>query len=281
VRSALIKTAPQYYFEENLRQTLDRSLLHSERDIRTLTPIFVKHILLQKDNFMCARSTVDDEIVAWEQAIIDRSNEDLVQQSGEKGKFLELFHFVLEIAWERGDDISPDEKNLIEKLRRRFKITEIEYRIIEAKLGKFPKNGNQLHTRDEIEKVRRFLQNSGILFSIRDQDKTNFDLIPDEIAGTIRRILDLEIRNFGYRELIKHKHVKSKGYMLKSLEKCEVSVEKYPTLDSLQAKVLAQVPPSILLGGTSPRDGLEIAKLKSWCSELQIKSSGVKQELIT
>ena len=75
----------------------------------------------------------------WEQAIIDRSNEDLIQQGGEKGRYLELFQFVLEEAWKREGEITPDEKNLIEKIRKRFKITEVEYRIIEANLGTFQK----------------------------------------------------------------------------------------------------------------------------------------------
>ena len=280
LRSALIKTAPQYYFDENVQQTLDNCLLHNDRDIRTLTPIFLKHILLQKDDFICAKNTVNDEIVKWEQAIIDRSNEDLIQQGGEKGKYLELFQFVLEEAWEREGEITPNEKNLIEKIRKRFKITEVEYRIIEAKLGRFPKGENQLHTHDEIERVRRFLQSSGILFSIRDQDRTSFDVIPSEVADTIRKILGVEIRNYGYTELLKHKHVKSKAYLLEVLRKCNIEIEAAPTLKGLQLKVLAQVSPSILLGGLSPRDGLNIRNLKDWCSQLEIKSSGTKHELI-
>ncbi len=280
LRTALIKTAPQYYFKTNVQQALERCLFHPERNIRTLTPIFLKHVLLQKDNFICAKDVINDEIVSWEQSIIDRSNEDLIERSGEKSKYLELFQFVLEVAWERNEDISPDEKNLIEKIRQRFKITEIEYRIIEAKLSKFPKNGNKLHSYDEIEKVRRFLQCNGLLFSIRDQDRTTFDLIPEEIADTLRNILGLEIRNYGYSELLKYKLVKSKIYLLQTLKKCDILIERGQTLSNLQAKVLAQVPPSKLLGGISPRDGLETGKLKSWCSDLKIKSSGTKQELI-
>ena len=281
LRSALIKTGPQYYFDANVRQAIDNCLLHTDRDIRTLTPIFVKHILLQKDDFMGARNAVNDEILTWEQAIIDRSNEDLIQQGGAKGRYLELFQFVLEVAWERGDDITPSEKNLIEKIRRRFRITESEYRIIEAQLGKFPKRGNQLHTYTEIERVRRFLQSSGIFFCIRDRGGSNFDVIPGEVAGAVRKILRLEIRNYGYREMLKHKQVKSKDYLLNILRKCEIEVERAPTLKSLQAKVLAQIPPSKLLGGLSPHDGLGLRALKNWCSELGVKSSGKKQQLIT
>ena len=280
LRSAIIKTAPQYYFEENVKQSLENCLLHIDRDIRTITPIFIKHVLLQQDDFICARNTVNEEIVKWEQAIIDQSNEDSIQKRGEKGKYLELFQFVLEAAWDRDEDITPDEKNLIEKIRKKFKITEVEYRIIEANLGRFPKSENQLHTHEEIEKVRRFLQSSGILFSIRDKDQTDFDVLPNEVALTIRKILGIEIRDYGYKELLNYKYVKSKPYLIGILRKCDIEIEPTPTLKSLQAKVLAQVPPSILLGGLSLRDGLPIRDLKAWCSALEIKSSGPKQKLI-
>ena len=48
LRSALIKTAPQYYFEENVQRTLENCLLYNDRDIRTLTPIFVNTFSYKK-----------------------------------------------------------------------------------------------------------------------------------------------------------------------------------------------------------------------------------------
>lgn len=40
------------------------------------------------------------------------------------------------------------------------------------------------------------------------------------------------------------------------------------------------MPPSILIGGTSPRDGLNNEDLAAWCAELEIPIAGTKQERI-
>ena len=49
--AAIIKTSPQYYFKDNVQKSLDDCLFSSNRDVRTLTPIILKQILLNKDDF--------------------------------------------------------------------------------------------------------------------------------------------------------------------------------------------------------------------------------------
>lgn len=280
IKAAMVKTAPQYYFEENVKKALNSLFLSGSRNHRVLSRIIIADILLHKDNFMCPKRQTEDDTIALEQAIINRANEDLFQKGSERSKWIDLFQFVVETAWEYNDDISSDEKNLIEKLRHKLKITHDEYRIIEAKFGKFPKSGNELHTRGEIEEVRRLMQSNGFLFSIRDTDNTNFDVIPEEVAHSIRNILGIEIRRHGYRDLLSHKYVRSKKYTLRTLKKSKIAVEANTTLKSLQETVLEQVPPSILLGGISPRDGLDFSDLRNWVSELNLNVSGLKGELI-
>lgn len=280
LKAALIKTCPQYYFKDNLRKTLNELFFNDNRNYRIISNLILKNVLLQKDDFMCPRKETEEEIVNFESSIINRSNEDLLQKSPERSKKLDLFKFVLETAWEHNDSISVDEKNLIEKLRARLKITETEYQIIEAKLGKYPKPGNELHTRADIEEVRRIMQARGLIFAIRDNDKTDFDIIPEEVAYAIRDILNIEIRRHGYKELLSLKYVRSKQYMFDILEKCGIVYEKSMTVDGLQEMLIEQVPPSILLGGTSPRDGLDYNILKKWCGDLKLSISGTKNELI-
>lgn len=240
----------------------------------------LKHVLLQKDGCICPKKETDEDIIKWEQMIVDQSNEDLLVKSAERTKDLELMQFVVGVAWDKDDDLSVDEKNLIEKIRERLMVTENEFRIIEAKIGKFPKSSNESHTRQEIEDVRRELQSSGLLFAIRDSDGTDFDVIPEEVAQIIAQILNVEIRDYGYGELLKYKAVRSKAYIKDSLGKVGIQTEKNPSLDTLSAIAVEQLSPRVLLGGTSPRDGLPTGILSKWCGDLGLNVSGAKNDLI-
>jgi hypothetical protein len=174
IREALLKTAPQYSNAGNIAAEIQAILLHENRDVRTIGPAILSEVLLNQDDFVCPQRTTEDLLIDWEQHIVDRSNEDLASKKGQKVQNLTLFAFVLEAAWEDGI-ISPDEKNLIEKVREKLKVSETEYRIIEAKLGFFPKTGNSIHTRGEVESVRRVLQAKGLVFPVRDDDDGDYD----------------------------------------------------------------------------------------------------------
>jgi len=280
IKAALKKTAPQYYFEDNIHPALQELFLGDNRDLRILCRLILETVLLQKDDFMCSKRETEDEIIAFEQGIVNRSNEDLLKKTPERSQDLELFKFVLETAWEHNDSISPDEKNLIEKLRSRLRITATEYQLIEAKLGKYPKPGNELHTRGDIEEARRIMQAKGLLFAVRDDDNTDYDVLPDEIATAIRGLLGIEMRLHGYRAMLNVKYVRSKKHLLDTLAKSGISPGRATTMEALQDVVVEQIKPSVLLGGLSPRDGLDISDLRKWCGDIGANVSGLKVDLI-
>ena len=280
IKAALIKTSPQYYFEDNVSKAVRGFLLNVSRKNRIIAPYILKGILLQKHGHISPKRETDEEVIKWEQTIIDQSNEDLLTRAQERTKDLELMEFVIGVAWENDDDLSVDEKNLVEKIRARLMVTPTELRIMEAKIGKFPKPSNELHTRQEIEEVRRELQASGLIFAIRDNDGTDFDVIPEEIASVLCKVLGVEIRGYGYREMLKYKAVKSKGYIADCLKKVGIKVEKNPTVDTLAAIAVEQLSPRVLLGGTSPKDGLSMGDLSKWCSDLELNVSGTKNDRI-
>lgn len=280
IKEALIKTAPQYYYENNVKKALQDVILNANRNLRIVGPYFLQHVVMQRDDCMSPKRETDEDIVKWEQGIVDRSNEDLLKKSSERTRDLEFMQFVVGVAWEYNNDLSIDEKNLLEKIRERLKVTPTEFRIIEAKLGKFPKVSNEIHTRQEIEEVRRELQTRGLMFAVRDSDGTDFDVIPTEIANTIRSALGIEIRDYGYSELLKYKAVRNKAYLQECLAKVEILTEKNPTLEELFDIALEQLSPRVLLGGTSPRDGLPVDVLSKWCADLGLWVSGTKNELI-
>src|SRR5690625_4075287 len=82
IRAALKKTKPQYYHEGNIRSTLDNLFHKSDRDIRILSLIFLKEVLLNKDAHMASQKEIEDDIISFQQKIIDRSNEAIARQSG-------------------------------------------------------------------------------------------------------------------------------------------------------------------------------------------------------
>jgi hypothetical protein len=281
IREALKKTAPQYYYPANVQTALKQVLLKESRQHRILARLILREVILNEELHRSACNSTDEAVLAYEQNIIDLSNEDLFRKGTARTEQLDLLKFVLETAWENNSDISADEFNLVEKLRVRLKITDREHRTIEATLNRFPKPGNILHTRQEIEETRRLLQSKGLLFTIRDENSADFDVIPYEISTVLRDLLGHEIRSYGYHQLVNHKFVRSKSYLLEMLQKGEIEADKNLTVADLQKIVIEQVSPRILLGGVSPRDGLDPSLLKKWCGEVGLTVSGNKAELIS
>jgi hypothetical protein len=279
--AAIIKTAPQYYNKGYVVKILSDLLFHSDRNVRILHNIILRTILLNCDDFMLSQKELDQSVIEYEQDIINSSTEKLEYKSKDKNNNVDLFRFILEAAWERNDDISPDEKNLIEKLKKKLNITEREYQIIETNLGYFPKKKNEIHLRDEIKKCRLELQSRGLLLSFRSSEKTDFDVIPEEIAKTLRSIWNIEIKSHGYQELIKHKIIRNKNFYIKAIEDAKIYYDKYSNMEELQEIIVNHITPSILLGGYSPRDGLDVSDLSNWCKDLSLSSSGQKSDLIS
>lgn len=274
---AMEKTAPQYYHKENVYNALNSLVVDNMRNNRVLSNIFIKEILLNKDGFTETQKNVDDEIIAYEQNIINLANEYVDKDPNSRHN---LFRYILECAWDHEGTISVDEKNLIEKIRLRLKISTQEYEIIEAKIGKYPNEGNITHTRSEISETRKALQSKGLLFSVRDTNNVDYDVIPEEIVKIVREFYGIEIKSFAFTEILKSKYVKTKAYLQNILEKTQGYYDQYATVPQLQDEIMKKVRPSNVLGGFSPNDGLDKGKLSAWCTELELPAYGTKSELI-
>jgi hypothetical protein len=273
---ALIKTAPQYSHKENVQKALDVCLYHEDRNLRTITPILVKHILLNKEDYKLESKKLNDEIIRFEQQVVNKSNEFTIGNNHPRKQELELFSFVLETAWDSEDSISVDEKNLIVKIQHKLGISENEYMILESQLGKFPKKKNIIHTNEEIETVKRELQRMGLLFKVRNDDGLDFDVIPNEIVQTLREIHEIEIKKQGYLKLLENKRLKSKEYLIDMITRSGISISKYLKMDELREIVINNIKPSTLLGGFNSRDGLSNEVIYDWVKELNLGVSGSK-----
>lgn len=285
LKASLLKTEGQYISYENIEKALERLKLHENPVVRIIAPIFLKGCLLDQDDYMSPCKVTEESVLNYEQSIIDESNNfDYKAMS----KDFALFKFMLDKAWERGDDISVDEKNLIDEVRKYLNITPREQNMLEAKASRYPTKGNQLHTRSDIDFVRKVLQSAGLIFYIKNSDNAPCDIIPEEIALCLRKYYGIEIKTYGYKQLLQHvTKITKKQYLIDIITKYNenpqtavVDLPNNPTVPLLQEIILKTIKPSNLIGGFTPRDGLDASVLSKWCAELSLVVSGTKVALI-
>lgn len=285
IKEFLVKTEKQYTSFENIFARLEELKLDSDRAVRIIAPILLRDYLLDQDDFISPCKDTDSAILNYEKAIIDESNNFDVNKIS---KDLILFKHMLDTAWAFNDNISVDEKNLLESLRKYLSITVREQQILEAKSGRFPNFGNVLHTSDDIDSARKMLQSKGLLVCIKNSEGIMCDMIPDDIAKEIRRYYGVEIRSYGYEKLIDYVVRKTnKQYLLDIVKKASayyetanIELSNNPTVQDLKTIIQNKIRPTNLIGGFSPRDGLDASTLSNWCGDLGLIVSGAKNILI-
>jgi len=285
IKEFLIKTAKQYTSYENISNRLEELKLDGNRAVRIIAPILLRDYLLDQDDFISSCKETDSAILNYEKTIIDESNNFDI---GKISKDLALFKHMLDTAWALNDDISIDEKNLLESLRKYLSITIREQQILEAKSGRFPNLENMLHTFDDIDSARKILQSKGLLVCVKNSDGVLCDMIPDDVACEIRKYYNIEIRSYGYEKLVEYVVKKTKKQYLidivskasKHYEKANIEISNNPTVNELKAIILKSIQPSNLIGGFSAYDGMNVEELSAWCGDLGLSVSGAKKALI-
>lgn len=285
IKECLLKTAQQYLSFENISNHLEEIRLYENRAVRIIAPILLKEYLLDQDDYISPCKDTDSAILNYEKTIIDESNDfDISKMS----KDLSLFKYMLDTAWAHNNDISVDEKNLLEALRNYLSITTREQHILESKSGRFPNFENALHTLDDIDNARKVLQSKGLLVAIKNSDGVMCDMIPDDIAAQIRKFYNIEIRSYGYEKLLEYVVKRTnKQYLLDIVgkasqysSKAKIEISNNPTVNELKNVIFKSIQPSNLIGGFSPRDGMDVDIIRKWCEELGLIVSGTKTVLI-
>ena len=285
IKTFLKKTANQYTSFENISSRLEEIKLDTNRAVRIIAPIMLRDYLLNQDDFISATKDTDAAVLNYEKSIIDASN---TFDTSKMSKDFALFKHMLDAAWAHNDDISVDEKNLLETLRKYLSISNKEFHMLDAKSKRFPTVGNALHTYDDIEETRRTLQAKGLILAVKTSDGVMCDVMPNDIAKGIRRYYNIEIRAYGYEKLVDYVIKKmKKQYLIDVISKASqhtgkavIEISGNPTVNELKNVILKSVQPSNLLGGFSPRDGLDATMLSAWCGELGLNVSGNKSTLI-
>lgn len=280
LRQALKAVRPQYLHKETVQENLEKVYFVSKAiSTRVLSKLIIGDILIEEVGFGLQTDELEDRVIAAEQQIIDKSNEVELHDISSSRKSpqlanLELYNFVLGVAWEHRNTKSPDEANLLRKLRHRLGITQSQHRILEAKLGKYPKPNNELHTKSDIRDVRRNLITLGLLFTIRDDRGMQYDIIPDELAEVLREILKKEMRKDGYRIMLDYKRLLKKALLQKILRNGKFEYGQSDTVPELQEKIVERI---------SPREIFKFInndELHDWCSDLDLTVSGTKDTRI-
>jgi len=281
----LVKTSKQYTSQENIFSRLDELRLDSNRAVRIIAPILLRDFLLNQDDFISISKETDSAIINYEKTIIDESNNFNINKIS---KDMLLFKYMLDTAWTLNNDISIDEKNLLEALRKYLSISIREQQILEAKSGRFPNPENVLHTYDDIDETRKILQSKGLIVCIRNSDGVMCDMIPDDIAKEIRNYYGIEIRAYGYEKLVDYVVKKAKKqYLIDIIVKASKNqghecfdLPNYLTINELKAVILKNIRPSNLIGGFSAYDGMNVEDLSDWCGVLGLNVSGTKKVMM-
>lgn len=276
LKAAVKKTAPQYSNIENIRKVVSSFELHPVREMRILFSIIIKTILLNSDDFAEEQKILEDKVVQYEQDIVNLANE---YSLDEEIKDVDFYRYVVSAAWDNNDDVSVDEQNLINKIRARLNISDKHHQIFEAQIGRFPKISNVVHTRKEIEDARRLLQSRGLIIPFRDSNNVDYDVIPEEIAESIRVLYNIDIKTSSFYTLLDSKFVKSKKYLLDILQRSGAFVPPGITVPEIKDIIVERLNAHKVLNGYSANDGLDRTTLSEWCSSLGLTSYGTKPEL--
>jgi len=285
IKDFLKKTAGQYTSFENIRDRLEEIKLDTNRSVRIIAPILLRDYLLNQDDFISLAKDTDTAVLNYEKSIVDESNN---FDESKISKDFALFKHMIDAAWSHNDDISVDEKNLLEVLRKYLSISIKEFHMLEAKSGRFPTPENVLHTYDDIDEARKVLQSKGLIVTIKNSDGVMCDMIPDDIAQGIRKYYNIEIRKYGYEKLVDYVIKKTKKQYLIDIVskasqysgKAKIEISNNPTISELKDIILKSIQPSNLIGGFSPRDGLDVTMLSAWCGDIGLNVSGNKITLI-
>ncbi|MCD4775980.1 MAG: hypothetical protein K8S15_08000 [Candidatus Aegiribacteria sp.] len=281
LRDALLAVKPQYLHEETVSDSIEKAFFSSDNlCTRVLSKLILIDILTEQLGFGIPSDELEEKVVSMEQNIVDRSNEvELADLAGSKNsdmfESLELYNFVLGVAWEHRNTKSPDEANLLRRLRTRLGITKGQHRILEAKLGKYPKANNELHSRSEIRDSRNILQKLGLLFQIRNDRGCYFDLIPEELAEVMKKLFKKEMRRDGYTIMIAYKAFRTKAVLQSILKSENADFSPYDNLSQLKGKILERVSPCRTLNFFNKDE------LHNWCAEIGLTVGGSKEQQIT
>lgn len=261
---------PQRIFDviERVDQNVDR---------RNLKDIIIFTLLLEEETYSLDENRLAEKVVEYEQALVDESKNlsffDEKKNDPVRCHHYDTYRIVLDAAWRNDGNVSRDEANLLKVLRERLHISSEEHRLVGASIGRFPKADCAIHTHDEIHDARKELQRDAIVWSYRDENNKNIDIIPSEIVRVIRaQIADLELQQVNYRRILEHDRIRVSD--LRSLLKNNELDHAGNKAEIIERIIVSSIKP------TSALDSMDKSRLADMCRLVGLKSSGNKAALV-
>lgn len=261
------------------RRRIVENLARIDPDVnrRNLKEILIFAVLLQEEFYALEENRLEEKVIQYEKDLVTRAQTldffDRKQHDAQRWHHYDTYRIVLEAAWRNEDDVSRDEASLLRVLRDHLSISREEHWLIGAHLKRFPKAGCALHTADDIHDARKELQRDSILWSYRDENSRNMDVIPGEVVSVLREdVLGLELQETNYRRILQHDSIR-----LSDLRRILQSrdMDRYGNKAELVERIVfSDIKPTTVLGE------LDRAKVSDMCRLVGLKSSGNKPALI-
>src|SRR5699024_8401973 len=112
----------------------------------------------------------------------------------------QIYEAVLDAAWAKDDSLNSHEKNILEVLRIKLGLSRQHHRLVESKIGRFPREGNKPYSLRQVENALRDLQQKGILLRFKTEDE--YFVIPEEIVRTVRYARGGELKVSAFNTLL-------------------------------------------------------------------------------
>jgi len=262
LREQINQNADELANEERISGALN--LHRRERANRILFEEILRALLEQPDT-CCGESKLYDQVRSSEQHIIDRAKaQDALALSDPKA--LDIYRTVLEVALS-DEDVTLDEYALLERLRRKLKLSRLEHRILEAQLGHFPTPGNRVHGYNDFSDAIKSLQGHGILFYCNQAEDEPLIVLPQELTLGVKRAIGFELTHRAQRHM-QESLTNEQLYRVLHALGLPVSGTKS---DRSERLVQAGCKPSEIL------DALQNAELETICRKLPgVRVSGAK-----
>ena len=231
---------------------------------------FLLEALLDTEQATLDEPTIIAQVIDFEKRILkESSNPDTFKfKDHDAGK---TYKTVLEVAL-ADDQISEDEKNLLSRLRTHLGFSLRDHFLFQAKLGKFPKPGNELHTEKEIKQELVELQKKGVVFYCNNCKDGSVYLIPEEIVSGVKEVMGFEMSGKAYELLLNSLAMKALKQILASKD-LPVSGKKE---DLILRITQAEIKPSEAL------ETLSVDELHALCKSLPgVQVSGSKTKRIS
>lgn len=237
---------------------------YSQRILHT----FILEFLLTCSDHMADEPEIIEGVQEAEREIVAAAS-DPEELKYEDEHALDVLEAVLDVAL-MDDHLTPDEFSLVKRLSNKLRVNERSKRILLARMGHFPRPGNEIHTPSEFRNALNDLQRRGVVFYANRLEGGQY-LIPDEMVPGVKAALGVQLSLKGWRLLLQNLSKKHLGAILE-----EAGVPKTGSKEEQIERIVAV--------GVEPTAALEVLSFKELhdvCSSLPgVNVSGSKQEKV-